>query len=162
MANLSAKTKANIFYQARCAASKHNEALSNRESAADIMSIDRGRFYRFESGMAVPYPEEVQLMADLYNAPQLRNYYCRQCCPLGADTPKADIEDIDRITVMALATLRKVADTKDSLLDITADGIIDEDEKSILNEIIQTLDEINEISASLKNWVKRDEGSGLT
>ncbi len=42
MPNITAKTAANAFYQARCAMEKHNEQLSSREGAADMMSIDRG------------------------------------------------------------------------------------------------------------------------
>ncbi len=42
MSNLAANTKSNVFYKARCAAVKCNDSLSSRESAADIMSIDRG------------------------------------------------------------------------------------------------------------------------
>ncbi len=90
MSNVTAKTAANAFYQARCRASVHNEQLSSREGAADLMSIDRGRIYRIESGVADPYPEEVHLMADLYNAPELRNYYCTEMCPLGECVAKAD------------------------------------------------------------------------
>lgn len=127
MSNIAAKTSANIFYQTRCAASTHNEQLSSREGAADIMSIDRGRLYRIESGLVNPYPEEVHLMADLYNAPELRNYYCREMCPLGGDVPLLELEDLDRITVRAMASLRKVAEMKESLLDITEDGVITEE-----------------------------------
>ncbi len=64
MSNVTAKTSANVFYKARCEAATHNEQLSSREGAADIMSIDRGRLYRIESGIANPYPEEIRLMAD--------------------------------------------------------------------------------------------------
>ena len=93
MANLTAKTSSNIFYKARCEAATHNEQLSSREGAADYMSIDRGRLYRIESGIAVPYPEEIRLMADLYNATELENYYCRTMCPLGSEIPKAELVD---------------------------------------------------------------------
>lgn len=62
MANVTAKTSSNIFYKARCEAATHNEQLSSREGAADYMSIDRGRLYRIESGIAIPYPEEIRLM----------------------------------------------------------------------------------------------------
>lgn len=79
MANVTAKTSSNIFYKARCEAATHNEQLSSREGAADYMSIDRGRLYRIESGIAVPYPEEIRLMADLYNAPELENYFAERC-----------------------------------------------------------------------------------
>ena len=65
MSNLTAKTSNNVFYQARCEASTHNEQLSSREGAADMMSINRGRLYRIESGVVNPYPEEIHLMADL-------------------------------------------------------------------------------------------------
>ena len=67
------------------------------------MSIDRGRLYRIESGIANPYPEEIHLMADLYNAPELRNYFCKNICPIGEDIPKAEIADLDRITVRTLS-----------------------------------------------------------
>lgn len=68
MANVTAKTSSNIFYKARCEAATHNEQLSSREGAADYMSIDRGRLYRIESGIAVPYPEEIRLMAELQDS----------------------------------------------------------------------------------------------
>lgn len=45
---------------------------------------------------------------------------------------------------------------KESLLDITADGIISEEEKPELKKIIQTLDEVNEITQNLKNWIERN------
>lgn len=156
MSNIAAKTSANTFYQARCAASAHNEQLSSREGAADIMSIDRGRLYRIESGLVNPYPEEVHLMADLYNAPELRNFYCREICPLGGDVPVLELEDLDRITVRAMASLRKVVDMKESLLDITEDGIITEDEKPELKRILATLDEISSIAQSLKVWTEKN------
>ncbi len=79
MANVTAKTSSNIFYKARCEAATHNEQLSSREGAADYMSIDRGRLYRIESGIAIPYPEEIRLMADLYNAPELKITFAGQC-----------------------------------------------------------------------------------
>ena len=156
MSNITAKTSSNMFYKARCEASAHNERLSSREGAADIMSIDRGRLYRIESGIANPYPEEVHMMADLYNAPELRNHYSRETCPLGRDMPVLELEDLDRITVRAMASLRKVAQTKESLLDITADGVITEDEKPELRRILETLDEVTAIAQSLKVWAEKN------
>ena len=156
MSNITAKTSSNIFYKTRCAAATHNEQLSSREGAADIMSIDRGRIYRIESGITNPYPEEVHLMADLYNAPELRNYYCREICPLGVDVPVLELEDLDRLTVKAMASLRKVAETKERLLDITADGVITEEEKPELRRILAALDEITAITQSLKVWTEKN------
>lgn len=156
MANIAAKTSSNVFYKARCAASKHNEQLSSREGAADIMSIDRGRLYRIESGIINPYPEEVHLMADLYNAPELENYYCTNMCPLGGDMPRIDVADIDRISIRALSTFRKIAETKELLLDITEDGVISDDEKGDLNKVLENLEELERITQSLRMWVKKN------
>ena len=156
MANVAAKTSANTFYKARCEAATHNEQLSSREGAADIMSIDRGRLYRIESGIANPYPEEIRLMADLYSAPELENYYCTNMCPLGGDMPRIDVADIDRISIRALSTFRKIAETKEMLLDITKDGVISDDEKEDLNKVLKNLEELEQITQSLRMWVKKN------
>ena len=156
MANIAAKTSSNIFFKARCTAASHNEQLSSREGAADIMSIDRGRLYRIESGITNPYPEEIHMMADLYNAPELENYFCTNMCPLGRDMPRAEVEDIDRITVRVLSTFRKIGDTKETLLDITEDGVISDDEKGSLNKVLQNLDELEKVAQSLKIWVRKN------
>lgn len=156
MSNIAAKTSSNVFYKARYEASAHNEQLKSREGAADIMSIDRGRLYRIESGITNPYPEEVHLMADLYNAPELRNYYCKGMCPLSCDIPKVNLEDLDRITLRTLSTFRKVEETKELLLDITADGVISEDEKADMQKILGNLDELEQVAQSLKLWVKKN------
>ena len=156
MSNITAETSSNAFYQARCAASTHNEQLKSREGAADIMSIDRGRLYRIEKGLISPYPEEVHLMADLYNAPELRNYFCTRMCPLGCEMPKADVGDLDRITVQAMASFRRLNATKELLLDITEDGMITEDEKLDMQKILDNLEELEIITQNLRIWVKKN------
>lgn len=156
MSNITAKTSSNIFYQARCKASTHNEQLRSREGAAEIMSIDRGRLYRIERGAVNPYSEEIDLMADLYNAPELRNYYCRNICPLGSDLPEVEISNLDRITVKALSAFNKVKMTRELLLDITEDGIIDETEKDDLQIILKNLEELEAITENLKVWIKKN------
>ena len=156
MSNITAKTLDNAFYQARLRASKHNEQLSSREGAADIMSIDRGRLYRIESGVTYPYPEEVHLMADLYGAPELKNLFCRRCCPLGKNIPKVETSDLDRITIRALATFKRVSHTKELLLDITEDGIITEDERGDLKAIMENLEELEKVAQNLKCWVQKN------
>lgn len=156
MANITAKTSSSAFYKARCAASTHNEQLSSREGAASIMAIDRGRLYRIEKGNTYPYPEEVHLMADLYNAPELENYYCTSMCPLGANIPKVKTETLDRISLRTLDAFRKVKEAKGLLVDIVADGVIDESEKPQLDKVLGILDELEQVAQSLKIWVKKN------
>ena len=156
MSNIAAKTSSNVFYKARCEAATHNEQLSSREGAADIMSIDRGRLYRIESGIANPYPEEVHLMADLYNAPELENYYCTNVCPLGCDMPKVEVATLDRISVKALSIFRRIEETQRILLDIAEDGVIDESEIADMDKVLKNLEEVERITQSLKLWVKKN------
>ncbi len=156
MANIAAKTSSNVFYKARYEAAKHNERLSSREGAADIMSIDRGRLYRIESGIASPYPEEIHLMADLYNAPELENYFCTNLCPLGGDIPKAEIAGLDRITVRMLSSFRELEGAKELLLDITGDGVVDGSEKADMEKIIGKLEELEAVTQSMKLWAKKN------
>ncbi len=156
MANITAKTSSNVFYRARCEAAKHNEQLSSREGAANDMSIDRGRLYRIEKGVMSPYPEEIRLMADLYNAPELENHYCTEMCPLGYGMQKVVVEDLDRISVRALAAFRRIDQTAGMLLDITEDGVITEDERSVLENVLIHLEELEAIAQGLRLWAKKN------
>lgn len=52
--------------------------------------------------------------------------------------PKAELANLDRITVRTLSVFRKIGKTKEMLLDITADGVIDESEKPELDEVVKT------------------------
>ncbi len=158
MPNIAPKTACNVFFQARLQASTHNEQLSSREGAADMMSIDRGRLYRIESGITNPYPEEIHLMADLYGCPELRNYYCTDMCPLGSLIPKINAHELDRITIKALSTFRKVENTRELLLDITEDGIISEEEKGDMEKVLANLEELEQVAQNLKCWVKKNIG----
>ncbi|MCX4327836.1 MAG: helix-turn-helix transcriptional regulator [Lachnospiraceae bacterium] len=156
MPNITEKTSSNIFFQARCAAAKHNDQLRSREGAADIMSIDRGRLYRIERGIASPHPEEIHLMADLYNAPELENYFCTKICPLGRNVPKADISSLDRISLRAISVLREMGSVQELLIDITADGVISKDEIEDIHKILRALEELEQVTQSLKLWVKKN------
>lgn len=156
MSKYATKAAGNMFCQARYEASKINDRLSSREGAAEELGIDRTRIARIELGSIIPYPEEVLLMADIYKAPEVRGNYCRELCPLGKGMPKIEShQDLDRIALRALYSFRKINEAKELLLDITADGVITEDEKPDLEKIINTLNEVNEVTQNLKNWIEK-------
>ena len=145
------KAGENIFTQARYNAAKFNDRLNSREGASEELGIDRSRLARIELGSKNPFPDEVLMMSDIYNAPELKSYYCKNMCPLGKDFPEIRVEALDRISIKALSSFRKI-----SALDITEDGVITEDEKEDLNKIIKTLDELNKITQSLKIWAEKN------
>lgn len=151
------KAADNPLCKARIDAAKYNERLYSKEYAAEMLGISPSSLSDYELGVTkiVP-PDMIIKMADLYNSPELRNYYCREVCPLGCDIPKIELDDLDRITVKALSTFRKISETKELLLDITEDGKITEDEKPELQKILDTLDELVAVSQNLKVWAEKN------
>ena len=150
------KAADNPFCQARLRAAEYNEKFFSKEYAAEQLHISAGQLQDYELGITkcIP-PDNILRMADLYRAPELRNLYCREMCPLGGDVPVLELEDLDRITIKAMASLRKISETKELLLDITEDGMISEEERPSLNRVLKTLDEISAIAQSLKVWTEK-------
>ncbi len=146
-----------MYCKCRMQAAKYNDKLNSREGAAELLGLSPSTLASYELNLTKVVPvESIALMADVYNAPELKNWYCSNICPLGEDMPKIEIADIDRITVRTLATFRKLAEIKDSLLDITADGVITEDEKPQLDKIILSLKELNEVAQTLIIWAEKN------
>ena len=124
------KAADNPFCKARLEAARYNDRLFSKDGAAELLGISVSTLSDYELGITKVVPPDMVLkMADLYNAPELRNYYCRELCPLGGDMPVLELEDLDRISIKAFAVFRKLNEAKDLLLDITEDGMIDESEK---------------------------------
>ena len=120
MAGIATKAADNVLYNARIKAQAGNDRLGSRENAAEIMGIDRTRLARMELGMLTPYPEEILLMAETYNAPELMNHFCTCECPIGKRMiPRAELIQLDRLTIKILnavdgvqdvgATMRRIA-----------------------------------------------------
>ncbi len=151
------KARDNVFCKARLEAAKYNDKLRSRSGAAEALGYaSESTISDWELGISIPAPEVVLKMSDLYNAPELENYYCTNMCPLGCNMPKVDLEALDRISLRALSTFRKVEETRELLLDITADGVIAEDEKADLQKVLCNLEELEQIAQSMKLWVKKN------
>lgn len=156
MSKYATKACDNIFCKARYEAAKFNDRLSSREGASEETGIDKTKLSRIELGSVIPYPEEALVMSDIYNAPELRLYYCREMCPLGKDLPKIESADLDRIGIKALSSFRKISAAKDLLLDITEDGVIDENEREDFATVMKTLEEVSKITQELKLWAEKN------
>lgn len=83
MGQKATKSANSPYYLARIKAAEYNDRLNSREGAAEIVCIERTRMANIEAGNINPHPEEVNLMSDAYNAPELPNFYCSHQCPLG-------------------------------------------------------------------------------
>lgn len=157
MAKKATKAADNIFYKARMEAAACNDSLNSREGAAELLGIDRTRLARIELGSLNPYPEEVLLMSDAYNAPELNNYFCSKMCPIGrATVPTAELLHLDRLTIRILTALGDTEFIKRTILEIVKDGVVSEDEQPQVQQILTALENISKAALEMKLWVEKN------
>lgn len=146
----------NVFCIARKEAASFNDNLNSREGASELIGIDRTRLARIELGSLNPYPEEVLLMSDGYNAPELCNHYCSRLCPLGVKTvAPAELLQLDRLTIKIIAALGEAEYIPQTIIRIVSDGIITEEEKPEVAKILASLQKISEAAAETKLWIEK-------
>ncbi len=148
------KATGNPWYEARKKAAEYDDRLFSREGAAEQLGMSVSAVADAELDLSKCMPvEKAVLMADLYNAPHLLNYYCLHECPIGCRHSISDaVLNIDRVTVKLLKSLRvdQLSEIKDRLLDIAEDGVIAESEKPDLEEILEYLDAVAKTVSELK------------
>ena len=84
------KSNENAYFVARKKAAMYNERLYSREGAAELLGISVSTLADYELGNTKVVPvDKVVLMADLYNAPELKTGYCKYECPICSYLPVA-------------------------------------------------------------------------
>lgn len=156
MGRKSTKENKNEYQLAREAAN-----LTRAEASARMEYISESRIEKIESEKSEPHPDEILAMADAYKRPDLCNYYCSTKCPLGQEyIPHVEVKDLSQITLEMLATLNKLNSEKDRLIEITADGVISEDELEDFNRIKNQLAQISLTADSLQLWIDNTVAAG--
>ena len=157
MGRLSVKENKNIYHLCR------EELKLTRESASELLGgISPERIEKIENEKSLPHPDEVLIMSDKYKKPSLCNYYCANQCPIGQEyVPEIKVKDLSQIVLEMLASLNSVNKKKERLIEITADGVIDNDE---ITDFIYIQDELERISVtveSLQLWAEEMLASGV-
>lgn len=152
------KAMDNIYCRCRKEAAKYNDKLNSREGAAELLGVSVSSLADYELGNTKVVPvDKVVLMADLYNAPELKNYYCTHECPIGEGTVhKLEIAEFDRLTIKLLAALRNMTSIKDAIIDIAADGTVNDLERPKFNEVLNALDSMAIHSQELRLWAEKN------
>lgn len=151
MPKMATKAADNVFYKARIAAASWNDRLGSREGASEVTGIDRTRLANIELGTINPHPEEVLMLSDTYNAPELQNHFCSHLCPLGIGTiSPIELEELERVTLQLISAMKSLPEVKDGIIDIAADGVIDASEKPRMEQYLEVLDEITNKAQTLK------------
>ena len=157
MGKKATKAADNMYYQARSEAAEGNPDFSSREKAAEIVGIDRTRLARIELDTIPPYPEEVKAMAEAYNMPELCNSYCARECPIGRNSvQEVTIDDFDRLALKVLGSLKNIDSLRASLIAISEDGVIEEQERPAFQEILDSLEKISTNAKALHLWALKN------
>lgn len=152
-----AQDKKNIYRQAR------EEAGLTRERAADRMdTVSARRLEHLEYGSTPATPADVMEMAKAYGRPDLCNYYCSHNCPIGREmTPPIERDrELSDIVLRTLASLNRMDAQKPTLIDISADGKISDDELTDFARIQNQLEDITVAAESLRLWTQKAIASG--
>lgn len=136
---------------------KREDLGLSREKAVEMLDgISYGRLYNIEHGKTAPTPEDILIMADGYKDPALCNTYCAHHCGIGKRyVPHVEVGELPSITLGIVATLNKVEGMKNRLIEICADGGIDETEQEDFNEIQASLEQLSLSVEALQLWTER-------
>lgn len=151
MGKVSIKENKSIYQTVR------EELGLTRESASEILEgIGPERIERIESGKMTIHPEDVLEMSRGYKTPQLCNYYCSKECPIGQEyVPEIKIKDLSKIVLEMLASLNSMKKSQERLIEITADGVIDDEELEDFVFIRKELERISITVETLQLWTEK-------
>ena len=153
MGKRSVKENKTVYQQAR------EEIGMTRAAAEDATDglLTESRIEKIESGALNAHPDDVLLMAQAYNKPELCNYFCTKECQIGKKyVPEVKtVHGLPQITMELLSKLNSLNRSKDRIIDITADGKITDDEKEDFEAFKQHLDEMALSIQALKLWAEK-------
>lgn len=141
------------YYMAR----KEKE-LTREEVCYDKLNnlISPNKLEKLENGRMYFNPDDVLLLAEAYEKPELCNYYCSHECPIGKKyVPEIEVKDLSRIVLEMLASLNSVESEKNRLIEITADGTISSDELKDFIVIQEKLEHISMTVEALQLWTEK-------
>lgn len=149
MGRKSIKEDKSIYFKAR-----EDAGLTRAQASELIGTMSESRLEKIETGKTSIYPEDVVDLATAYKRQDLCNYYCTHECRIGQETvPEVKVASLPEIVLGMLSALNSLNNQKDRLIDITADGVISDDEIDDFVAIQKQLDQIDSTVESLKLWV---------
>ena len=159
MGRKSIKENKNIYQESR------DELGWSREKAADEISkiengkynyLDKYRLVKIEEETVKIQPEDIVALSKVYKKPELRNHYCCHHCDIGKiDAPEVVYDNIHEILVNMSVSLESVNSKKIRLMEILADGKVDDTEIADLNKILEELERISMTVEAIQLWCEK-------
>lgn len=122
----------NIYKNAR------KSAGMTQEKAAQLLNVSVDSLRDYEQSQR-PVPSDVaSAMCDVYQAPYLAVQHLRRSSELGKRVvPEIQLKDLPEAVLSVLAAVQRFIVKRDAMIEIVADGKIEEDEQAEWNEIIK-------------------------
>lgn len=148
MGRVSVKENKNV-YQVR-----REELGLTREKASEVIgSMPPERIEKIENEKSLPRADEVLAMSEAYKKPSLCNYYCANECPIGKQyVPEIKVKDLSQIVLEMVASLNAMHRKQERLIEITADGVIEDEEIKDFVYIQEELEKISIAVETLQFW----------
>lgn len=133
----------------------------SRETAAEAAELEPSKIERIENEKAIPGPWDVIAMSKAYKSPELCNYFCANECPIGMKcVPEIKMKELSQIVLEMLASLNSIKKSQERLIEISADGAIEDDELEDFIRIQNGLDCISVTADSLRLWMEKMIATG--
>ena len=150
----------NIFKATRLKAAKTKPVLSSIDSAASELHMPRAKLGRIEQEdpdkhQEMPSEYDIIEMIKVYDAPELKDHYCENCCPLGEGREPLMYENLGMISAKLFSSLHFLDRASDVMHTILADSVISEDEKEEFEKILEILKSISYSADSLELWARK-------
>lgn len=136
MAKQATKAIGNRYYEARIRAAKYNEKLLTRSGAIEFLpGVTEDSLKKYELDINRPPNIVVALMADAYNEPELRQWYCVNECPLGKDCREIPEMPAERALIRLQNSVYEMEQLTRQISLLMEDGTLDEDEKGAVPQL---------------------------
>lgn len=133
MSRQATKAVGNRYFEARMRAAKYNEKLLTRAGAVECLpGVTEDSLKKYELDITRPPNVVVALMADAYNEPELRQWYCANECPLGRDCREIPEMPAERALIRLQNTVYEMEKLTREISLLMDNGEMSEDEQQAI------------------------------
>lgn len=136
MSRQATKAVGNRYYEARIRAAKYNEKLLTRIGATDFLpGVTEDSLKKYELDITRPPNIVVALMADAYNEPELRCWYCVHECPLGRDCREIPVMPAERALIRFQNSIYEMEQLARQISLLMENGELGESEQPLIPQL---------------------------
>lgn len=117
----------------------------SQEALAEKLGVSRQAVSKWELGTTLPDMEKLLAISEFFNVSA--DYLIKNT------EEQENRANMDRVVLRFLGLSQDMESVSKDLVDIMADGVIDEDERKRMDEIMASLDDISEIIEEIKRKI---------